>query len=184
MLTRNHIQPSRRRRGVTMVEVIIASAISLVSMVALVSIYNMASRFSAEGMREAILLNQCSQAIEGMTRRLNAAYRLDAETTAYQFSIQDNYSTIEFSFPDSATGSVLRERYRYDAVNDELLHERRNSGGTFVQVGGRPLLKNVAEFAVDNQEGILSLVIRLEFAHNYYGTKRYTLIGRALPRNI
>jgi type II secretory pathway component PulJ len=168
----------------TLVEVIIASSISALTLFALVQTYVMVSRFSAEGMREVILLSDGSMVIDQMSRRLNGAYRLDAETASLQFQIQGSFTTIEFSVPDEATSSDFRERFRYDSTNDRILWERRNGSGTFVQVGTEPLLDNVAEFSIDNQEGILSMVVRLEFAHNYYGTKRYTLIGRALPRNI
>jgi hypothetical protein len=139
-------------------------------------------RFLVEGFREAQMLGEAHQAIESMTRQINRAYRLDASNPARAYTIAGDYRTIEFSVPDGG-GGALRERYTFDAGNESVAHER-DTGGGFVQVGDEPLLDNVDDFSIDNQEGIISLVVRLRIPIPRYGDKQYTLIGRALPRNI
>jgi prepilin-type N-terminal cleavage/methylation domain-containing protein len=172
-----------RRRGFSLAEVMIASAISAVAMGALVSINMLTQRFLVEGFREAQMLTEAHNAIATMTRQINRAYRLDASDASNAFTISGDYRTFEFSAPDGAGGTV-RDRFRLDAQNQQVRHERRNGDGNFLMLGSQPLLNNVDEFAVDNQEGIISLVVRLKIPIPRYGDKQYTLIGRALPRNI
>ena len=175
---------SRRRRsaGFSLLETVIAASVSAMAMLALVELNVLASRFTSEGFREAMILNQATSAIEQMTRRLNHAYRLDADPITNAFAIQNSYETIEFSVPNGSGTS--RERYRFNSGDNTLRWERQGGGGGFAQVGNDIFLENVEEFSVDNQEGIISLVLRLRIDSPRSDDKQYTLVGRALPRNI
>ena len=118
-----------------------------------------------------------------MTRTLNHAYRTDATNPANAFAIAGDFKSIQFTLPLDGGGSD-RLRYRFDETNQALLYERQQAGGGFSQIGVDPLVDHVSEFFVENQEGILSLVMTLRVNMNRNGDKQYTMVGRALPRNL
>ncbi len=172
----------RSRAGMTLVEVVIAGAISTVVVAMLVGTYTLSARFSAQGFTETRLIHQSVMAIEKMTRTLNHACRSDSANPAYAFTIAPDFRSIDFTVP--VEGGFERLRYRFDEQSQAVVQERQQAGGGFAQIGTDPLAENVGEFFVENQEGILSLVMTLQVNMNRNGKKQYTMVGRALPRNL
>lgn len=170
------------RQGTTLVETMIVSGLSVVVVAGVVSIFSMVSSFTKQGFTETRMLNQGSVAIEIMSRTLNHAFRMDAAESSFAPVIASENQSIEFTVPVTSTTNQ-RRRFRFDP-DTETLHHEVQVNGNFQEFSGDRLLGNVDDFYITNQEGILSFVIGLHVDLGVNGDKRYTLVGRALPRNL
>lgn len=172
----------RSRRAMTMVEIMIASAIAVTASAAVMSVFIMTSRFFNQGFTETRIMHQTSLAVEQLSRTLNHAYRPDAMQPSYRPIIAGDGEMIEFSVPLD-NGFVERRRVRFNEAEGTLHHEASVGGGFQDRTDG-PILEDVTDFAIRNQEGILSFVIttRVNLARD--GEKQFTMVGRALPRNL
>lgn len=173
----------RSRIAMTLVEVMIASSIAAATSMAIVSSFTLASRFLAQGFVETRLLNNSSLAVEKISRSLNSAYRLDAIEADRRPVISADRRSIEFTVPLD-NGAVERQRIRYDSGDREIAHERQDGTGNFADITERKFLRNVDDFFIANQEGLLSFVITVRVDMGRNGEKQFSMVGRALPRNL
>lgn len=174
--------PQGRRRGMTLAEVMIASGISVAVSAGIFTLYNLVSTFTRQGFAETQQFNETTLAIETMSRILNHAYRLDASPASLGYVVAGDNQSITFTVPTGPSTNEVR-RFRFDPDTDTLHYEIQNDGN-FEEYSGTELLENVNDFFIANQEGILSFVIGVYVDMGVNGEKRYTMVGRALPRNI
>lgn len=171
------------RRGFTLIEIMIAMSIATVASMALMSIFVMVARFVQQGFTETRHRFETSIALEEMTRTLNHAYTMAAQVASYRPVIAADSKSVTFSVPAEG-GGADRFRYRYNAGAKRIEYEQMGGGGGFASVNTRPFLTQVRDFFVVNQQGIFSLVITVEQDLGRNGLKRFTMVGRALPRNL
>jgi hypothetical protein len=171
-----------RKRGMTLIEVVIASGLSVVVGAGIFAVLNMVSTFTRQGFAETRQLNQTAVAIETISRILNHAYRMDASTGSFAPVIAADNRMITFTIPVGPSTNE-RRRFRFDEDANTLHYEVENAG-VFSEFSGAELLDDVDEFSIINQEGIMSFVIGVFVDMGVNGEKRYTMVGRALPRNI
>jgi type II secretory pathway component PulJ len=175
----------RRSQGMTLTEVMIASGISVVVSVGIMTLFTLVSTFTRQGFAETRQFNQTTIAIETMSRILNHAYRADASPASLGYTIANDNQSIQFTVPTDDPGVNEVRRFRFDPDADTLHYEiQAAGGGQFSEAGGTELLDDVDDFFIANQEGILSFVISVYVDMGVSGEKRYTMVGRALPRNI
>ncbi|HUT24750.1 MAG TPA: prepilin-type N-terminal cleavage/methylation domain-containing protein [Sumerlaeia bacterium] len=173
-----------RRRGFSLVEVVVATAISSVAMIALASVVVLCTRFLKEGFWENRLRSQAAGFVEECKQALTFAYRNDAIIQANRPTINAGKNSVAFTTPDDGGAPGLVDRY---------VLGRTGSGGTGDRVelikNGSVIasLGNVADFNVENHEGVLAFVLTVDYsfvAGNRETRKQFTITGRALPRNM
>jgi len=178
------MKPTRTlsRRGFSLIEIMIASAISAVASIAMVTIFITCSRFISQGFTETRLTANSSLAHEQISRDLNMAYRNTAILAANRPVITPDNRTVTYAVPFG--GGSQQRRFRYDSGERELHYEVNT--GAWADMYNKPFLRDVDEFRVysENTEGFISYMIRMEVNLGLDGIKRYTLVGRALPRNL
>lgn len=180
------------RRGFTLVEILIASSVAAVASAAMMSIFLLTSRFAGEGFTEARIVSNAAVAIEKMSRDLTTSFRQDAAVVANRPLIQDSGETIVFSIP-LEDNTVSRRRFRFEDSDGTLQYEILDDSGDWVPLTQKVFLRDVDSFLVDNNgtEGFVSFVITVRVdmgssggAGEYsQGVKRYSMVGRVLPRN-
>lgn len=179
------IVPSRNSRAMSLIEVMIASGISVAVSAGIVTLFTLVSTFTRQGFAETRQFNDTTIAIETMSRVLNHAYRLDASPASLGYVIAADNQSVTFTVPTDDPQVNEVRRFRFDPDADSLHYEiQASGGGAFAEVGGTELLTDVDDFFIANQEGILSFVISVYVDMGVNGEKRYTMVGRALPRNI
>lgn len=161
----------------------IASAISVVASIGVMSVFVLGARFIVQGSAETRLLSRGSLTLESMTRTLNHAYRPDALVAGNRPVIDPSKTMITFTLP-LANGTDEAQRFRFVSADREIYYERQGPSGNWTSMTQRKFLPDVEDFFIENQEGILSLVLSMSVDLASNGEKRYTLIGRALPRNL
>jgi type II secretory pathway pseudopilin PulG len=174
----------RRGKGFTYVEVLIATTIASIASIGLFSVFLMSSRFIAQGFTENRITFNASLAVERISRSLNSAFRLNAVNQANIPSVSGDNQTVTFTMP-LAGGGTTQRRFRYNAADDTLRHEV-NNGGVWSDVSGRPLLSDVEDFfaLMENTEGFITFTITMRARMPLTEDKVFTMVGRALPRNI
>lgn len=168
--------------GFTMVEVMIASTISTMASISLIVLFTMSARFIAQAATETRILSKTSMSLEIMTRAINHGYRIETAVAANRPSISADKQTFTFTIPLDGGGDETR-RLRFNEPTGEIFYER-GGGGNFVNMRQGALMEDVVQFYVENQEGIFSIVLVVEVDMGRQGIKRYSMVGRALPRNL
>ena len=167
-----------------MIEILIASSIALMAMSALFSLNILIQRFIVEAAGDGLVMEKAAQAIDAMTREINSSYRLDAVDQTRVFSIQNSNQTFEYS---TGTGAALtRKRFRFDSANNKIIQEIKIAGA-WTATSTQPIANNIASFSVENPDstnGIITLVVKGKITVARYKDRQFTLIGRALPRNL
>ncbi len=180
---RTYSRRRARRLGFSLIEMTIASAISAVASVGVMAVFVLGARFVVQGTTESRILSRGALTLESMTRTLNHAYRPDALVAANRPVIDASRSMITFTLP-LANGTDEVQRFRFAGNDREIFYESQGPAGDWTSMTQRQFLPDVEDFFVENQEGILSLVLSMRVDMTRNGEKRYTLIGRALPRNL
>jgi len=178
------LRPRSRRRGFSLIEVLIATAISSAAMIGLVSMLVLCTRFLKEGFWENRLRSQAAGFVEECKQVLTCAYRNDAVIQAHRPTINADKSSIAFTTPDDDGAPGLIERYvlgRTASVGSGNRVVLTKNGSVIASLG------NVADFHVENHEGVLALVLTVDYdfvAGNRETRKQFTITARALPRNM
>jgi type II secretory pathway pseudopilin PulG len=170
-------------RGLTLIETVIAAGLSVIVAAGIYTTLNLISSFTRQGFTETRLVNRTAIAIEQISRTLNHAYRPDSAVAANRPVIAPDNQSILFTIPLTPFTNQRRQ-LRFDDAASTLHYERQLSDGTFVEISGTSLLTGVEGFFITNQEGILSFVVTVSADLGVAGEKRYTLVGRSLPRNL
>ena len=170
-----------KQRGMTIVELIVAVSISTVAMISLVILVMMCQRSMREGFTENRLRAEGSLFLEKVKKELTFSYRHDAVDATNRPTISSSSDSITFFTPDT-TGDDAEESFNLalDSGDSSKLVLTRN-GSEF------ETLSNVSRFHVDSQEGLLTLMITIDRDLNMGSRsahKQFTLVGRALPRNM
>ena len=170
-----------RRHGMSIVEVMVATTISSIAMVAVVGLMYMIRTSMEEGIWENNLRSQGSLFIEKVKKDLTFAYRNDALIPALRPIIASGKNSITFFTPDDNNdGSEESYFLGFDNNDASKLVLRRN--GTTISE-----LNNVTKFNIDTQEGLINYMITIRRdlkMGSRSSTRQFTLVGRALPRNM
>ncbi len=177
----------RHQRAFSLIEIMIASSISAVASIAMVTIFITCSRFISQGFTETRLTANASLAHEQISRDLNMAYRNTAILATNRPVISNSNQTVSYAVPFN--GGSQQRRFRFDTGASELHYEVNNgtpASPSWADVFNKPFLRDVDNFRVysENTEGFISYMIRMEVDMGLDGIKRYSLVGRALPRNL
>lgn len=182
--------PARERganRGLSMVELIIAISLSLVAMLALISTVLLTNQFLKESFWENRLRAKTSVFMEKCKLALTFAYRRDtpmfdpSRDTTYKPIINDAKDEILFWTPDDQGDPTGVEAYELRRISGTNKVELKKNG---VELD---LLRNVTDFHIENQAGLLTFVVTVNYRFSGMGgrgvRKQFTLVTRALPRN-
>jgi hypothetical protein len=165
-------------RAVTLVEVVIATAITSVAMMALIMLVVMCMKFMQEGFWENQLRSEGAFFLERTRMLLTFAYRPDAIDLNLVPVVSDTKDSIIFFTPDS-DGDDFPEGYALFRQGSQLMLARN---GVEEEILGR-----VFDFHVDMQEGMVSMMVTIRASFSLgsrQADKRFTLVARALPRNM
>jgi Tfp pilus assembly protein PilV len=169
---------ARRQSGVTLVEIMVASTVSFLAMTALVIIFVMARRTLQESFWENILRARTAVFMEQARQLLTFAYAYNAIVATNQ-PVFNSTSSVTFKTPDS-DASGADETYTLFHSGDKV---RLTKNGATTD-----LLDHVSDFHVAQQEGLITLMVTVDatFSEGSRGMvrKQFTMVGRALPRNM
>ena len=160
----------------------IATTIAAVASMAMVSIFMMSSQYVAQGYNETRILNNASVAVENMTREINLAFKASAILASNRPTVSNNSETFTFTVPVGLVTS--QRRFRYDNVA-KILHFEVNNGGVWQDRANKVFLRDVDSFKIfmGGLQGFVSFEMIVKITMQ--GTdKRFTMVGRAMPRNI
>lgn len=180
-----HRRPTRRAH--TLLELMISISLSLLAMIALLSTVIMTNQFLKEGFWENRLRARTSSFLEKCKFALTFAYQRDtpkwdpSRETTYMPLVNENKDEIYFWTPDGEGDST--------AVDAYLLRKEPGTNKVVLTKNGVELdaIDHVTEFKIENQAGLLTLVVTANYS--FYGTggrrvrKQFTLVSRSLPRN-
>lgn len=168
-------------KGLTFIETMIAMSISAFAITALVAVIIMVNSSMREGIWENNLRSEGSLFMEKVKQSITFSFRNDALESTLRPVIATSKDSIAFFTPDDDNDGV--EESYFIGFNDSIATQliiRRN--GTTIET-----LDNVTDFNVDSQEALVTFMITLSRNVNMgsrSAAKQFTLVGRALPRNM